>query len=117
MAAPQCSGCLDLFHLECLEKPLDKKPERWASWRCLACKACEVCQQDGSKTRLAVCDICDNGFHIGCLEQPLKAFPLRGFKCPSCVHCSSCGTTEFAKGWNTDYTMCTPCSRSFKQKK
>ena len=77
---------------------------------------CKVCGDDGTKVRLAICDDCDVGYHIGCLDPPLKSFPLKGFKCPDCVKCSSCGTTT-AKAWNSDYTMCQPCGRLFRSKK
>ena len=112
----QCAGCRDRFHFECLDKPLEKRPKVWDTWRCLSCKLCKVCGDDGSKVRLAICDDCDVGYHIGCLDPPLKSFPLKGFKCPGCVKCSSCGTTT-AKAWNSDYTMCQPCGRLFRSKK
>ena len=86
-----CSGCLDRCHLQCLDKPLEKLPAQWSSWMCLGCKTCEGCGKDGSKIRLAICDVCDRGYHIGCLAPPLKSFPLRAFKCPDCVECTSCG--------------------------
>ncbi len=89
---------------------------QWASWRCHGCKLCEGCGQDGTKIRLAICDVCDRGYHIHCLDPPLKAFPLRAFKCPGCVKCSSCGTTS-AKLWTRDYAMCEPCGKQFKEKR
>ena len=111
-----CTGCLDRFHLQCLESSLDNRRDRWATWRCIRCKTCETCGADGSKIRLAICETCDRGYHIGCLDPPLKAFPLRAFKCPHCVKCSSCGSTD-AKAWTKDYEMCAPCGTQFKQKK
>ena len=58
-----CGGCLDRCHLQCLEKPLERRTELWSSWRCLGCKLCEGCGQDGQKIRLAICDVCDRGYH------------------------------------------------------
>jgi hypothetical protein len=111
-----CNGCLDRCHMQCLEKPLEKHRERWEKWRCLGCKLCEGCGQDGMKIRLAVCDVCDRAHHIGCLDPPLKSWPARAFRCPSCVKCTSCGTTD-AKQWTKDYRMCEPCGKQFKDKK
>ncbi|KAL1495474.1 hypothetical protein AB1Y20_016840 [Prymnesium parvum] len=111
--ALHCSNCWDTFHFECMDKRLDLVPEHWTEWRCVACKECHVCK---SKGRLAICDTCDRGFHIACLDPPLKGFPFRAFKCPDCVQCSSCGTTN-AKLWAKDYTMCQTCERAFSMKK
>lgn len=102
--------------MQCLDKPLEKMRERWADWKCLGCKLCEACGQDGTKLRIAVCDVCDRGYHIGCLDPPLKSWPSRAFKCPACVKCSSCGT-QTSKLWTRDYTMCAPCGAQFKDHK
>ena len=112
----QCGECFDRFHFSCLDKPLEARPDLWPAWRCLACKLCGGCNQNGTKIRLAICDVCDDGWHIGCLDPPLKSWPLKGFRCPKCVVCSSCGTTE-AKAWAPGYRMCKSCDSLFKSKK
>ena len=122
----QCGACHDRFHFSCLDKPLESRPDLWPTWRCLTCKVCgggdkekglgNGCGKTGEKIRLAICDVCDIGYHIGCLDPPLKSWPARGFKCPACVKCSSCGTTS-AKAWASGYDMCQPCAVLFRQKK
>ena len=109
-----CGSCLDRCHLQCHWTPLEKRRDLWPTWKCAGCKVCESCGEDGTKVRLAVCDVCDRGYHIGCLDPPLKAFPRQYFKCPQCVECSSCGTTT-AKLWTHDYDLCGPCGKQFKE--
>ena len=108
-----CGSCLDRCHLQCHWTALESRRDLWPSWKCLGCKQCESCGEDGTKVRLAICDVCDRGYHIGCLDPPLKSFPQRHFKCPQCVRCSSCGTTT-SKVWGKDYDMCGPCEKQFK---
>ena len=78
------------------------------------------CEHDGTKIRLAICDVCDEGWHIGCLDPPLKSWPGKGFRCPKCVKCSSCGANHAeAKdhAWAPGYRMCKSCDTLFKSKK
>ena len=117
----QCGKCFDRFHFACLPNPsLEARQDLWPAWKCLTCKTCPKCEQDGTKIRLAICDVCDEGWHIGCLDPPLKSWPGKGFRCPKCVKCSSCGANHAeAKdhAWAPGYRMCKSCDILFKSKK
>ena len=79
-----------------------------------SCESCAVGTY-GNK-----CDECEKGWHIECLPPPhgpLKSWPSRGFKCPDCAVCNSCGTTHPKGGWYKGYEMCTPCGRKFAQER
>ena len=53
-------------------------------------------------------------------EHPHGSWPGKGFRCPKCVKCSSCGANHAeAKdhAWAPGYRMCKSCDTLFKSKK
>ena len=107
-----CAGCCGEYHLSCLERTLNVASTALSGWRCVLCKLCETCGVRDGPTRLATCELCDRAHHIGCLDPPLKSFPARGFRCPDCVFCLSCGSRSPGPPgarWTHGHTMCAPC--------
>lgn len=94
-----CKICDDSYHLQCLDPPLEFRPN---SWKCPSCKErkikyqkpevksskplfkgehdddCFMCFNGGD---LLCCDYCEKAYHLSCHIPPLNAIPTGLWKC------------------------------------
>lgn len=76
-----CDSCSRLYHLDCLDPPLQSVPE--GQWSCNACTGkekeatertlrCEQCGNTDTPQGLLCCSRCEVCLHQACLTQPVK---------------------------------------------
>ncbi|XP_065656316.1 chromodomain-helicase-DNA-binding protein 3 isoform X8 [Hydra vulgaris] len=93
-----CDTCTCVWHLTCLDPPLDEVPE--GDWSCPKCEDelsgpveededdenfhgdyCKICRDGGE---LLCCDFCPGTYHMRCVKPQLITVPEGEWKCPLC---------------------------------
>ena len=96
----ETDGCGRVFHIQCMEPPLIKKPE--GDWFCPMCDrddVCEICSCSQEENMLLCGNEdgtrgCGKGFHSGCLNPPLIDIPEGDWYCSTCNSAGSSESTD-----------------------